>query len=117
MTWIELNEVDQLERLTGESCTKPVVIFKHSTSCSTSRVALDRLERNWQSEDIPGVYTYFVDVRANRAVSQAVALRFGIPHESPQILIIENGESVYDRSHYDISYQDLKKVLRPIKAA
>lgn len=109
MNWISITSIDQLDQLTAESKTKPILIFKHSRSCSISKATLDRLERNW---NLDGVKTYFLDLLTYRDVSNAIAKIFEVQHESPQVLIVDNGKSIYDRSHFDITFQDIKNKLQ-----
>lgn len=109
MNWISITSIDQLDQLTEESKTKPILIFKHSRSCSISKATLDRLERNW---NLDGVKTYFLDLLTYRDVSNAIAKIFEVQHESPQVLIVDNGKSIYDRSHFDITFQDIKNKLQ-----
>ncbi len=109
MNWISITSIDQLDQLTEESKTKPILIFKHSRSCSISKATLDRLERNWH---LDGVKTYFLDLLTYRDVSNAIAKIFEVQHESPQVLIVDNGKSIYDRSHFDITFQDIKNKLQ-----
>ena len=104
MTWIELHDISQLDALCESSHTKPCVIFKHSTRCSISHMALARLERSAAPE---GTDFYFLDLIKHRNISQAIAERFGVYHESPQVLLIRNGECVYDNSHNGITMQEL----------
>lgn len=108
MIWKELTAIDQLDQLIEESKNSPVLIYKHSTSCSVSRMALDRLERKW---DLEGTKTYFLDLLSYRPLSNAIAERFQVVHESPQVLVIENGKAVYDSSHFDINYHDIRSQL------
>lgn len=107
MNWNKLTESAQLEELRELSKTKPVLIFKHSTRCSISGMSLDRLLRNWKSEDRDKVEPYFLDLIAFRALSDLVAREFGVPHESPQVILIRDGKAIYDNSHYGISYPEL----------
>lgn len=109
ITWTPLESDTQLDQLKQESATQPVMIFKHSTSCSISAMALSRLERNWNEQ--LGVKPYFLDLLAHRALSNQVAHTFGISHESPQMLLIRNGACVYDTSHMGISVSALQKAL------
>jgi len=83
---------------------RPQVIFKHSTRCGTSAWAKGRLERSKPAEDID---FYFLDVISGRNLSRTVAEQFHVHHESPQILIIRNGECIYDESHHGISMDDI----------
>jgi bacillithiol system protein YtxJ len=111
MNWIMLNELNQLTTLRDQSNNKAILIFKHSTRCSISRTALDRLERSWKPEEMTHITPYFLDLISHREISNQVAGQFGIEHESPQVLIIKNGEVVYDRSHFDIDYTSLRKAI------
>ena len=111
MNWKALEQAPQLKEIKNKSLTHPVLIFKHSTRCSVSSMALNRLERSWDSQDMTGVELYFLDLIALRDVSNLVAEEFGVYHESPQILLIYNGECVYNTSHMGISYRALKDQL------
>lgn len=111
MNWIKLNEVKQLTEIREQSNNKAILIFKHSTRCSISRTALDRLERNWKSEEMKHITPYFLDLLSHREISNQIAGQFGIEHESPQLLVIKNGEVIYDRSHFEIDYASLPKEI------
>ncbi|MCM0059846.1 MAG: bacillithiol system redox-active protein YtxJ [Algoriphagus sp.] len=108
MNWNKLTSEVQIDQLIQESAEKPVLIFKHSTSCSISSMALDRLLRNWKTEDADKITPYYLDLIAFRSLSNLVAERFGIPHESPQVLLIQKGKVTYHESHYGISYSEIK---------
>jgi bacillithiol system protein YtxJ len=111
MNWNELTQVDQLQTIIEESKTQPILIFKHSTSCSISRTSLNRLERNWKQEELGLSKAYYLDLLSHRDISSAIAHNFSVEHQSPQVLIIENGKSVYDQSHLAIDYSSIKQVL------
>jgi bacillithiol system protein YtxJ len=117
MNWINLTSKNQLENLITESATEPVVIFKHSTSCAISRTALDRLERNWKETELTNVKPYFLDLLSYRELSKGVAEIFNVEHQSPQVLIISNGKSVYDKSHFEISFAAVQNELNSIPVA
>lgn len=104
MNWIELKDESQLDIIKEESASQPVVIFKHSSRCSISDMAKMRLERSQNPE---GVKFYFLDLLRYRSVSNKVADMFEVWHESPQVLLIKNGECIYDESHNGISMQDI----------
>jgi len=108
MNWNRLDNINTLDEIIQESKDTPVVIFKHSTSCSISAMALNRLERSWNETEMEAVKIYYLDLIAYRDISHAVADKFGVTHQSPQVLLIKNGECVYDDSHMGISYQSLK---------
>ena len=82
MDWEPLNHIDQLNEIIAESKDKPVAIFKHSTRCSISRMALKQFENDF---DFPEKVTpYFLDLIAFREISNDIASRFGVQHQSPQ---------------------------------
>lgn len=106
VNWTELVDIAQLMEIEAISNEKPVVIFKHSTRCSISRMALKQFEREFDLNDT--VDAYFLDLIAHRDISNAIANRFNVYHESPQLILIRNGKAVYDVSHSDIDAQTLK---------
>ena len=112
MSWTELRTDSQLEQIHQESQTKSILIFKHGSRCSISRMALDRLERKWNPEETSHIKPYFLDLLSFRETSANVARQFEVEHESPQVLIIENGQSVYDWSHLDIDYDRILEASR-----
>jgi len=94
----------QLDEILTRSHQYPQVIFKHSTRCSISSMVLHRLER----DEVPtGADFYFLDLLKYRPISSAIAERFQVHHESPQIIVIKNGEVVYDESHMSIQMQEI----------
>ena len=110
MNWIQLNSLSQLDTIVERSTEIPCLIFKHSTRCSISSMAKSRLDLG--SEDINGAYeAYFLDLIAHRDISGAIAEKFGVEHESPQFLVIKNGECVADGSHYDVRISEVNDAL------
>jgi bacillithiol system protein YtxJ len=104
--WSSLASVAEVHELVERSHQQPCLIFKHSTRCSISSMAKLRLESSWDFE--PEVLApYFLDLISNREVSSFVAEHFEVYHESPQILLIKNGECTYDASHLDISVAEI----------
>ena len=106
INWTELTDVLQLQEIEAISNEKPVVIFKHSTRCSISRMALKQFEREFDLNDT--VDAYFLDLISHRDISNQIAQKFNVYHESPQLILIKNGKAVYDVSHSDIDAQALK---------
>lgn len=106
MNWNALTDLGQLNEIVSLSNEKPVVIFKHSTRCSISRMALKQFENEFDLSD--KVTPYFLDLIAHREISNDIASRFGVMHQSPQLLLIKGGKSVYDVSHSDIDAEALK---------
>ncbi len=112
MNWNYLEHPEQLNQIIDESADKNILIFKHSTRCNISRAALDRLERNWKEAEVPNVKTYFLDLITYRNISNAIADQFQVEHQSPQILIIRKGKSVYDNSHYGIDFNEIREKVK-----
>lgn len=107
--WKRLTNVDQLQEVIKESAEKPVAIFKHSTRCGISRMVLKQFEAEYDLDDL--VTPYFVDLLENREVSNEIANQLGIAHQSPQLLLVRNGKTIYDASHGDIYADDLKRYI------
>lgn len=104
MNWIPLTSEEQLSEILAKSASIPQVIFKHSRTCSVSSMVLSRLERS----DIPETIDfYFLDLLRYRNISNKIASDFHVHHESPQVLLIKNGECIYDESHMGINIDDL----------
>ncbi len=107
MNWISLESEDQIQTLRSQS--KPSIIFKHSTRCHISNMALKFFEKEWdKSKD---VNLYFLDIIEHRNVSNRVAETFHVHHESPQVILIKDGDCILDASHQDISAHELAEVL------
>lgn len=106
INWIDLTDLGQLNQIIQDSAEKPVVVFKHSTRCSVSRMALKQFENEFNLMD--EVDTYFLDLISYRDVSNEIASRFQVVHQSPQLVLIKDGKSIYDASHSDIDALELK---------
>ncbi len=102
LPWEPLTQLSQLDELEIQSKSQPVVIFKHSTRCGISRMVLRQFEKNYEIEPTK-IRLYYLDLLNNRDVSNEVAIRFQVFHESPQLLIIRNGSTVHHASHYRIN--------------
>ena len=105
--WIPLERQDQIDELIHLSKNTPCVIYKHSNICGICSVIKLRLEDDWDFRK-DEVLPYYLDVIKHRAISTIVAERFSVHHESPQLLLIKNGECTYDDAQLDISVAELK---------
>ena len=110
INWVSLTDLGQLNEISQLSNEKPVVIFKHSTRCSISRMALKQFENEYDLSDNE-VTTYFLDLLSFRDISNEIASRFNVVHQSPQLLLIVGGKSVYDVSHSAIDADELKSKI------
>lgn len=104
MDWHKLINENQLEELLETSQERPQLIYKHSTRCGTSSLIKARLERAPAPD---GMDFYFLDLIAYRSLSDKIAQIFGVRHESPQVLLIKNGECVYHESHGAIYMEEI----------
>ncbi|MFV8346436.1 bacillithiol system redox-active protein YtxJ [Flavobacterium sp. ZB4P13] len=107
INWNELTDLGQLNEIIAISNEKPVAIFKHSTRCSVSRMALKQFENEFNISD--KVTPYFLDLIAYRDISNAIADRFEVTHQSPQLIVIKEGKAIYNVSHSDIDAEELGK--------
>lgn len=112
MNWIELHTTEELDTLINDSNTKPAIIFKNSTTCFISKMALRNFEAEFANEN--GVDCYMIDVKKDRPLSMEVANRFKVQHESPQLLIVNKGLVTYTTSHEGIDAAVTEKKLTEI---
>ena len=106
MQWNPIIDSKQIETIKAASFTKPQLILKHSTSCSISKMALARLER----ADTPSqINFHYLDLLNYRNISKEIAESFDVSHESPQVLLIKNGNCVYDESHGGIQMEEIEE--------
>ncbi len=114
MRWNELTDERQLEAIDEASKQGPVLLFKHSTRCSISSAALHRLERAWTVDDDEAHTCWFLDLIRHRDLSDAIAHRYGVQHESPQAIVVRDGRSVWHASHFGITYDVVTGALSPV---
>jgi bacillithiol system protein YtxJ len=107
--WIPLTDLGQLNEIINKSTETPVAIFKHSTRCSVSRMALKQFESEFNLTS--KVTSYFLDLLEHRNISNEIASRFGVVHQSPQLILIKDGKAIYNASHSDIAAAELKQFV------
>ena len=101
MKWQQLNSIKDLDAAVKLSFEKPVMLFKHSTRCSISSMALNRVEANWDYTE-EQVIPFYLDLLSHRDVSNTIAEKLNVFHQSPQLILIRNGEVAIDASHNEI---------------
>lgn len=108
MNWIDLSSENQLKDIIASSYDRPQIIFKHSTRCSVSSIAYSRLKK---SDPITHADFFYLDLLSYRQLSNKIAETFSVPHESPQLLLVKNGECIYEESHLGITADNLLEQL------
>ncbi|MDH3215002.1 MAG: bacillithiol system redox-active protein YtxJ [Candidatus Krumholzibacteria bacterium] len=110
ISWKELKSEKAVHSIVEISNHVPIAIFKHSTVCEISAMVKERIELQWDIGP-DAVDVYCLDIRAHRRVSDEIDRIFGVPHESPQLLLIKEGKSIYNASHADINVDELRSAL------
>ena len=110
LSWKLLEQTSQLDELVKHSYTTPTLIFKHSSSCFISDVALKRLEEKWSFSE-QQVLPYFVDVINNRKLSKQISEVFSENHATPQILLIDKGECILEATDMDIHAEEIEEMI------
>lgn len=109
MEWKALNSIEDWNKARATSEYRALVIFKHSTRCNISRMALKLTEQRW---DLPSsVDAYILDLLTYREVSNAIESDLNVVHASPQMLVVVDGKSVYHANHHSIDPVDVKVYL------
>lgn len=109
VNWMPLETMLHLDDKVKHSFEKPVLVFKHSTRCSISRMVLKQFENGFHLEE--SITPYFLDLLEHRNISNEIASQFGVQHQSPQVIVIKDGIAVYNASHESIAVEDLKKFI------
>jgi bacillithiol system protein YtxJ len=115
MLWHKLTDISQLndiQHLSKEQSSNglTVLLFKHSTRCSISSMALSRLESKWKDDEkIP---TYYLDLLNHRDISNEIESLYSVEHASPQVLLIKNGECIYHASHTVINAAEILEAAK-----
>lgn len=109
--WQVLDNMEQLNTIAAESQNQTVAIFKHSTTCGISHMVKDGLESSW-SLSPADIKVYYLDLLAHRDISNEVAKRFKVVHQSPQFIILKGGKVSYQASHHSISNAAIERAIR-----
>lgn len=98
MPWIKLTDENQLEECWNLSHQKPQLIFKHSTRCSISIMALTRFQGSGIL-DSDAIDSYYLDLLSFRNISNAIETKSGVMHQSPQVIVLNKGEVFLSETH------------------
>jgi bacillithiol system protein YtxJ len=99
--WKHITSLEELETAWAASADKPAVFFKHSTRCSISSMALRGFQSDWNLGEMR-FGLYYIDLIAHRDVSNALAEKAGVVHQSPQVIVVQSEKSIYNASHEQI---------------
>lgn len=110
LKWEMISSEQDLRNVMENTSVKPALFYKHSTRCSISSMALNRLESEWETA-IENCNLYFIDLIAHRNVSNLLADLTGVPHQSPQAILVKNNEVLYDASHSSINAKNIEQKL------
>ena len=111
-----LQQLAQLDQLLAESQARPVLLFKHSFTCGISAEALDQIIDHLNSNDLDVTYA-IVTVQTHREVSNEIAARLSVRHQTPQAIVIKDGRAVWSASHFRVNAAEIRKALEPLTSA
>lgn len=103
-----LGDLQALERVLTSD--RPSFIFKHSTTCPTSKRAYDEFCR-FVSGAPPGLDFFWVKVQDDRPIANEIAARLGVKHESPQLILCRNGQVLWHDSHGALTAELMNNVV------
>ncbi|TMM31275.1 bacillithiol system redox-active protein YtxJ [Polaribacter aestuariivivens] len=110
LNWIPLTTLEQLDEIKAQSKTSTVLIFKHSTRCGISSMVIKQFEKLF-TEEHQNLKVYYLDLLNYRNISDEVGYIFQVMHQSPQLIVVKNGVSVHNASHYDITQTNLTRFV------
>ena len=110
LSWTPLISVEEINTIIEISKNQSILIFKHSTRCGISRMIIKQFESLFNEEN-KQLKVYYLDLLNFREVSSKLSEVFQVIHQSPQLLVIKNGISVYNESHYEITKVNLSKYI------
>ncbi|MFY9223630.1 MAG: bacillithiol system redox-active protein YtxJ [Blastocatellia bacterium] len=108
---LDLTSLDQLTEVLTQSNQKPQLIFKHSNACPISSMAYNELHKYLDGSPSDNVDYHLIVVQLARPVSNEVAARLNITHESPQAILVRDGKAYWHKSHYDITKSSLTNAI------
>ncbi len=110
LSWTPIISIDEINTIKEISKIQSILIFKHSTRCGISRMVMKQFESLFNEEN-KHLKVYYLDLLNFREVSSKLSEVFQVIHQSPQLLVVKNGISVYDESHYEITKVNLSKYI------
>jgi bacillithiol system protein YtxJ len=103
--FVKITDLRSFEEIAMRSKERPVVIFKHSLTCPISAAAYDQMLA-FEGE------VALLEVQRSRELSREIEDRLGVVHESPQIIVLRNGQVVWNASHFRITANAVAAAVR-----
>ena len=110
LSWTPLISIEEINNIKEISKIQSILIFKHSIRCGISRMVMKQFESLFNEEN-KHLKVYYLDLLNFREVSSKLSEVFQVIHQSPQLLVVKNGISVYQESHYEITKVNLSKYI------
>jgi bacillithiol system protein YtxJ len=108
-----LRELAELDQIIDYSHKQPVMLFKHSRTCGISAEALDelRVHLDEHAASVASAHYAMVTVQTHRDISNAIAAKLGVRHETPQAILVHGGRVIWTASHFGVNAAELQKAL------
>ena len=108
--FVKITDKKSFEQLASRSKDRPVVIFKHSLTCPISAAAYE------QMAEFDGEVA-LIEVQRARELSTEIENRLGVTHESPQVIVLRNGQVVWNASHFKVTADAVTEAVRQANGA
>ncbi|HEX5731319.1 MAG TPA: bacillithiol system redox-active protein YtxJ [Blastocatellia bacterium] len=110
----EIRQIKELEKALADSSRRPVLLFKHSLTCPISLRAYNELISYLEKAD-PEVSYNLITVQSARPISNEIASRLGVRHETPQAILVRDGRQIWNASHFAITSSSLRQAIQSHK--
>ncbi len=107
----KMSSYEQLEEVLKTSHSKIQLLFKHSNTCPISASAFRALQQHLASDGLQEVDYWLIVVQEARSISDEIASRLKVKHESPQAILVKAGEAIWDASHFEITPATLQEAV------
>ena len=93
-----IDSMREIDEILEKSNVKMQIIFKHSTACPISRMSHEKMKAEYPlSDDVADIY--YLGVIEQRPLSNYIAEKLSVVHESPQMIVLRDGQSIFNESH------------------
>lgn len=109
---VEITSLTELENTLAQSDNRKQLIFKHSNACPISTMAYNEMQGYLQKSPAEDVDYSLIVVQTARNVSNEVATKLNVQHQSPQAILVYKGQAIWHKSHYDINKSSLANAVK-----